>query len=947
MKEPALPDFEEQRLEALKKLRLWKSAPEEGFDRITRLVRLFMNAPAVQINLISEDNVWSKSSVGDLPTDCPRSNSFCAHAILEMDLLCFPDIDTKSDYADNGYLIDGQKPRFYVGVPLVVSGGLAVGTLCVFDVKPRTLQLEEYDMLRDFAQSIQQQFNLSGLERDGRFLVSQTSRLNTLLEALADGIVTIDNAGLIESVNTSAADIFGYNSAELIGTNFNDLMPDLGGGGWDGYLAILLDAKKSFQPTKKYDLKGVRKDGTLFPMELNIREMSLDGKRLYTGIIRDITTQKAIDDEIREGQQILEATKENIPSGLTVFDDQLRLKVFNSKSRILLDLPESAFQIGTSFKDIMVFMFDRGDFGHWPEKERAKQLKRILEDRRPHRFAHIIHLDRYIEITSSVMPGGGFISTLVDITTRLKNEEKLEALLKQANDANEAKTNFLSTISHEIRTPLNGVIGMAHMLKETSLNDEQQDMLQTVLHSGSTLLSLINDVLDMNKIESGNLEIENILCDLDEIVTAIKAPFMVQAQQKGISLDVNINPEVAVHVYSDPTRLRQILMNLLGNAMKFTEKGSIAISINPVKSEAVDMQITEISVSDTGVGIAEDRLEAIFHSFSQADNTINRRFGGTGLGLSIVRSLVRLMGGEIRVSSVKEQGTTFTVEVPLKIASADVIAEAATQLEAADLKEIGSLDVLVVEDTAMNAMITCSFLKSLGHNSEVAENGQIAVDRLAQSKFDLILMDVHMPVMDGIEATKHIRRRKSEEILPIIGVTAEAFTDRHTYMKKVGMNDVLTKPFTKDQLKKVIAKFFAHKAKETERPENDEAPGLLAGTKRYPIGSDAKMNDFFDQLGPDVTHSLIAKSPDAVRTELKTLQEGVTSGDSTVIYRAAHTIAGVASSMCAERLVEQATILKLNAENLSEIEKSLTAFEKTADETAQWWSGKIKAPQLD
>lgn len=943
MKEPAIPDFEEQRLEALRQLGLWKTPSEEGFDRIARLVQLFMKAPVVQINLVSQDTVWSKSSVGDLPSESPRKDSFCAHALLETDIFCISDIASDPDFTDNVYLIDGKKPLFYVGVPLMLSGGIAIGTLCVFDVKARTLKLEEYDMLRDFAQSIQQQFNLPGLVRDGRFLISQTSRLNTLLEALADGIVTIDNVGHIESLNTSAADIFGYNSAELIGTNFNNLMPDLGGGGWDGYIAILLDAKKSFHPDEKLDLTGLRKDGTLFPMELNIREMSLDGKQLYTGIIRDITAQKAIDDEIREGQLMLEATKENMPSGLSVFDKQMCLKVSNSLARNLLDISEDVFHIGAHLKDIMSFMFDRGDFGHWAARERSKQFKRILDDRRTLRFVHIIHLDRYIEITSRPMPDGGFISTFIDITTRLKNEEKLEALLKQANDANEAKTNFLSTISHEIRTPLNGVIGMAHMLKETSLTEKQQEMLQTVLHSGSTLLSLINDVLDMNKIESGNLEIENILCDLEEVVNSIKAPFVVQAEQKGMVLDVHIDPTIAVHVYSDPTRLRQILMNLLSNAIKFTEKGRIVISIAPLKTRKKGAQITEISVSDTGVGIAEDRLEAIFHSFSQADNTINRRFGGTGLGLSIVRSLVRLMGGEIRVSSVKGQGTTFTVEIPLKAASADVIAEAAIQLEAADVKEIGCLDILVVEDTPMNAMITCSFLKSLGHNSEVAENGQIALDKLAHSRFDLILMDVHMPVMDGIEATKHIRVKKSEKSLPIIGVTAEAFADRHNYMKKMGMNDIITKPFTKDQLKKVMAQFFAHKAKEIEAVQNDDAPGLLEGTKHYPIGSDAKMSDFFDQLGPDVSHSLIAKSPDAVRTELKALQEGLTSGDSTVIYRAAHTIAGVASSMCAERLVEQATILKLNAENLPEIEKSLPAFEETADETAQWWSGKIKA----
>ncbi len=942
MKEPAVPDFEEQRLEALQKLRLWKTVPDDGFDRITRLVRRFMNASVAQINLVSKDTVWAKSSVGDLPAECPRKESFCSQTILENDIFCLTNIGENPDYCENAYQINGKKPQFYVGVPLYAQGGLKVGTLCVFDTNNRTLQPEEYEALQDFALTIQQQFNLSNLERDGKFLVSQTLRLNTLLDALADGIVTIDNEGKIESLNKSAADIFGYSASELIGEKFLLLMPDLGGGGWDGYLAILLGSEKSFEPAEKPDLLGLRKDGTFFPMELNVREMNLDGRRSYTGVIRDITDRKAVEDEILEGQQILEATKENVPSGLTVFDQNLRLKVINSQVQSLLDLPEEALKLGTRFQQLATHMFNRGDFGHWTQKNRDKQLRRLLENPKEQRFVHIAHLDRYIEINSRRMPGGGFISTYIDITSRLKNEEKLEALLKQANDANQAKTNFLSTISHEIRTPLNGVIGMAHMLKETSLTEDQQQMLQTVLHSGNTLLSLINDVLDMNKIESGNLEIENIFCDLTEIVNSVKAPFEVQASQKGIDLQVSIKPDIATHVYSDPTRLRQILMNLLSNAMKFTEKGHIVLAIKSVKASGTNPQVTQISVSDTGVGISEDRLEAIFHSFSQADNTINRRFGGTGLGLSIVRSLVRLMHGEIQVSSVKGQGSTFTVELPFKVATADVITEEEIRMEAAEVIEIGSLNVLVVEDTPMNAMITCSFLKSLGHQSEVAENGQIALDKLAQSPFDLILMDVHMPVMDGIEATKRIRKKRSENALPIIGVTAEAFADRHAVMKEIGMNEVITKPFTKEQLKKVTSPFFTHKAERTDAEPEDDTLGLLGGTKRFPIGSDAKMDDFFDQLGPDVTYSLIAKSPEAVKTELKTLQEGLDARDSTVVYRAAHTIAGVASSMCAERLVEQATIFQQNAENLPEIEKSLIAFEKTAEETFKWWSGKIK-----
>ncbi|WP_169569340.1 ATP-binding protein [Sneathiella limimaris] len=949
MLKPELPDYEDSRLRAMQKLRLWKTFPEEGFDRICRLVAKLMKVPVVQINLVGETTVWSKSNIGVQKTERPREDSICAYTILQNDLICISDVEQDDRFKQNSYDILGKPLKYYVGLPLKAYGGFNVGTLCLMDNKARTLQYDEFEALKDFAEAIQQQFNLSRLEQDGRFLVSQTSRLNTLLEALADGIMTIDSDGLVESVNQSAASIFGYERSELLGQNFSLLLPDLGKGGWEGYLQFLRKSDIPFQPNEKHDIFGQRKDGSLFPMDLVIREMQVEGSLLYTGIIRDITEQKKFEDEILKSRQVLEATKENMPAALAVFDDKFKLSVSNSKLAEVLDLPPEEIQIGTSFKSFVNAMFDRGYFGEWSGKRRETEFRKVLTTYKSPLFLHLKKKGRYVEIITRYMPDGGFISTYIDITERLKNEEKLEKLVKRANDANEAKTNFLSTISHEIRTPLNGVIGVAHMLEDTDLDDRQQELLQTILHSGNTLLSLINDVLDMNKIESGNLEIEKILCDIVEVLDSVRAPFEYQAGQKGLKFNVEIGDDVLSHVLSDPTRIRQILMNLVGNALKFTDKGSITISVQRQEDMKDGRQMLAISVIDTGAGIPENRLNAIFDSFSQADNTINRRFGGTGLGLTIVRKLVELMGGNISVTSKMGKGSTFTVTLPVGIATNQEILQTVSDIVAADSGTLDKLHVLIAEDNAVNAMITKTFLENLGHTSEVAENGKIAVDRVGETHFDMILMDVHMPIMDGIEATSLIRKRFDSEDLPIIGVTAEAFTDRHAYMKKMGMNDVLTKPFTKPQLQKLVTKYHVqlekHRMKNGVQKKIDR--GILEGTQKIQIGNSAQLQLYRDQMGAETFVSLLRKSPYSVKTELEEMQKGLEGEDRALINRSARTIASIALSLHSDRLAEQASLIEQNANEIPEVNKVLPILIDTADETFAWWDAMVDedAPQ--
>ncbi|MCG8493174.1 MAG: PAS-domain containing protein [Sneathiellales bacterium] len=949
---PAVPEYEEQRLEVLRALDILDTDVEEGFDRLTRLVKSYFDMPVVLVSLVDKDRLWFKSSQGVSKREIPREGTFCSHAILGDDIFYVPNALNDERFRNSAVVVNDPCLRFYAGVPLSAEGGLKVGTLCVADTKPREFNSDQFAALKDFGDCVEQQLVQARLQNDARFLVSQTSRLNTLLEAIPDGIVTIDDKDCIESLNTEAAHIFGYEAYEILGTNFETLMPDLGGGGWSGFISRYLETPEEERPNLSKECTGIRKDKTAFPIDISVREMFLDGQRLFTGVVRDITERKAFQDELRLGREILEATKENIPVGISVFDENLRLAVLNDQAGYLLNFPEKLQEIGTTYEECTRYVAERGDYGEGDPDVIVRKHMRFAKNPSSRMFVSNFGSDKQVEVSTRPMPGGGFVSIYTDITERLRNKEKLEQLVQEANSANQAKSDFLSTMSHEIRTPLNGVIGVAHMLGDTSLDEDQRRKLNAILRSGNTLLDLINDVLDMSKIEAGNLDIEEIECDLRDIVKTIKIPFEIQAKDKGLTFETDIDPALAECVISDPTRLRQITMNLLSNAFKFTEKGGISLSVKALSDGKNGKQDIRLSVQDSGVGIPKDRQAAIFEAFSQADSSVARKFGGTGLGLSIIKSLAHLMEGEIVLTSEEGKGSRFDVEFTFDIGDKSKLKNAYGQGDYSADSEARKLRILVAEDNDVNVMIVEALLKKMGHDFVVANSGLQALNIFNEKSFDLILMDIHMPEMDGMEATKAIREKGHD--IPIIGLTAEAFKERHEHFMKIGMNDVLTKPFTENQLKDALIKQSCNLPNEQHSDveevsvdmtdlETQIRDDLLAGTFSDPIGSDAKFQEFQEQLGCDVAAMLLQKTPGSVMKELESLREGFQNQDSALILRAAHTIAGVSSSMCAERLANQASLIEQNSETWDDISGSLPAFEKTVEETLAWWADKVEA----
>lgn len=517
--------------------------------------------------------------------------------------------------------------------------------------------------------------------------------------------------------------------------------------------------------------------------------------------------------EVDHERGLLRALMENVPDLIVFKDRQFRFTRVNQAQALALGVKDSAECVGRSDSDY----FESADALRWRQEE-----EEIAVSGEPHvdriEFLRISSGNfRWMSTTKVPMFDRGRQFTGIagisrDITS-LKNSELLLREQKAAAElANRAKSVFLSTMSHELRTPMNAILGMADLLSESPLNPKQRDYVRVFQKAGANLLHLINDILDLSKVESGHFELESICFDLGALLEKTIEMMTPRAKDRGLDLTLEILPDVALGLVGDPHRLRQILVNLLGNALKFTPRGSVKLRVEPDPGSPAGW--LRFNVVDTGIGIAADKVKMIFESFTQADSSTTRKYGGTGLGLSICKGLAELMGGRIACTSEEGKGSAFYFTAPFGIGEESGSAEppeapSVTVPQALPANSQGATRILIVEDCEENLVLTTAYLEGCGFELDFAENGQIAVEKVISSNPRVVLMDLQMPVMDGLQATRAIRQWEAKthaRPVPILALTAHAAEEEVHRSLEAGCTEHLTKPIKRAILLEAISR---------------------------------------------------------------------------------------------------------------------------------------------
>ncbi len=650
------------------------------------------------------------------------------------------------------------------------------------------------------------------------------ARFAGILDNANEAIISVDETQRITLFNQGAESTFGYTAQEVLGQPFDLLLPSRFA---HIHRQHIDDFSKAQQTARKMGGRlpvfGCRKDGTEFMAEVSISKLQLGDRKVLTAIVRDITERKQAEAALCRSNALLKAQQEAAPDGILVVDENRRIVSYNQRYCELTQVPNALIMSGDG-QHLLNWVLGKME----RPQEFLSQVNYLYEHPTEVSRDEIVLKDGRIferysaPVQSSEGDYYGRIWSFRDITDRKQAESELRRAKETADAANRAKSEFLASMSHELRTPLNAILGFTQVMnRDPSLSKEQQQNLGIISRSGEHLLDLINDILEMSKIEAGRTIFNENSFDLYRLLDSLEEMLRLKADAKGLQLIFERTPDVPQYVQTDEGKLRQVLINLLGNAIKFTEEGGVTLRVKLVSHQSsvishqssvsqwsVEQQRTNdkgqlttdtakllFEVEDTGPGIAPEEMDGLFQVFNQTATGLKIN-EGTGLGLPISRKFVQLMEGELTVSSTLNQGSIFSFDLPIAVAQGTEIQTASPISRIIGLAPDQPVPrILVVEDRWTNRQLLIKLLKSAGFSVREAENGQEAVEIWQSWKPHLIWMDIKMPVMDGYEATKQIKAHLNGENTVIIALTASVFEDNRSAILSAGCDDFLRKPF--------------------------------------------------------------------------------------------------------------------------------------------------------
>jgi PAS domain S-box-containing protein len=718
--------------------------------------------------------------------------------------------------------------------------------------------------------------------------------MRALLTTTVDGVVTVDRDGIILEFNASAERIYGWKRDEILGQHIRVLIGDEEGSARAGLLRALATGEITAS-AQSADVTGRRKDGSIVPVRRAVGHARLDNKDLFVCFITDISERRAMEQALRASEQQFRSLIGNIPgiSYRSLLQEGYPLVFISDAVERITGYPGSDFiaqldgiKARRSF-DALIHAADRVRV--------MEAIATALREDRPYLVEYrLLHADGSVhwlwENGTGVRNDAGALQWLdgviLDITERREMEDALREAKENAEQAAAARASFVANMSHEIRTPMNSILGFTDVLLDGELASEQRRHLDTIRSAGRALLRLLNEILDTAKLEKGAVELEqndyNLLSLIDELSSTLAA----NARAKGLHVDIHYDPLLPTCLRGDELRVRQVLTNLLDNAIKFTEKGSVTLRA------AMQGEQLHFEVKDTGIGIAPERLQAIFDPFTQADASMTRRFGGTGLGTTISKQLVELMGGKIWAESEPGQGTTFHVLLPLVLARF-----APQQPRVRTPAALPPLRVLVADDVPQNQELLQLLLARRGHTMTAAGDGAAVVDLAAREEFDVILMDFQMPTIDGLTATRLIRQQAQETgraRVPIIAMTASVLAEHRRASVDAGMDGFASKPVDWFALSHEIARVLGlgGAQQDAELPAQERLVlNRQAGLRRWSNKEDAYLEALahFESQHAGLAQALAAQAAQADYRGLRML---------------AHKVRGVAANLGLELLAD-------------------------------------------